>query len=136
MYLSNGLNTCVFYLAYKLLITTVSILKKTFNNNLNLEVEIMIKKGTWVEIEENELMPEDRATNIPDETKKTPLNSWTRGKCLSDSELGIEVQVETNIGRIAKGTIVEIEPGYYHTYGKYVEEISNIIKQAKEIIGQ
>ena len=30
----------------------------------------MIKKGTWVEIEEIVLTPEDRAKNIPEETKK------------------------------------------------------------------
>ncbi|MGV8980423.1 2-amino-4-oxopentanoate thiolase subunit OrtA [Clostridium sp.] len=94
----------------------------------------MIKKGTWVEVEEIVLLPEDRATNIPDETKKTPLKSWTRGKCLSDCELGEQAKVETNIGRIASGKIVDIEPGYYHTYGRYVEEISNIGKQAREII--
>ena len=96
----------------------------------------MIKKGTWIEIEEIVLMPEDRAVSIPDETKKTPLKSWIRGRCLSDCELGNEVQVETNIGRIAKGKIVDIEPGYYHTYGNYVEEISNIGKQAREIIAR
>lgn len=96
----------------------------------------MIKKGTWVEVEETVLIPVDRASNIPDETKKTPLKSWTRGKCLSDCKLGSEVKVETNIGRIAHGSVVEIEPGYYHTYGKYVEEISNIGKQAREIIAK
>ncbi|MCJ7689394.1 MAG: 2-amino-4-oxopentanoate thiolase subunit OrtA [Clostridiaceae bacterium] len=96
----------------------------------------MIKKGTWVEVEEIVLMPEDRAKNIPDETKKTPLKCWTRGKCISDCELGNEVQVETNVGRIARGIVVDIEPGYYHTYGKYVEEISNIGKQARAIIAQ
>ena len=94
----------------------------------------MIKKGTWIEVEETVLMPKDRSTNIPDETKKTPLKSWIRGKCISDCKLFDEVQVETNIGRIAKGKVVDIEPGYYHTYGKYVEEISNIGKQAREII--
>ena len=96
----------------------------------------MIKKGTWVEVEEIVLLPEVRSTIIPEETKRTPLKSFIRGKCLSDSELGDEVQVETNVGRIAKGIIVDMEPGYYHTYGKYVEEISNIGKQAREIIAQ
>ena len=96
----------------------------------------MIKKGTWVEVEETVLTPDDRAANIPDETKKTPLKSWTCGKCLSDCELGDQVGVETNIGRIASGKVVDIEPGYYHTYGKYVEEISNIGKQAREIIAK
>jgi len=96
----------------------------------------MIKKGTWVEVEEIVLAPEDRASNIPDETKKTPLKSWTCGKCLSDCEIGGHVQVETNIGRISSGIVVDIEPGYYHTYGKYVEEISNIGKQARKIIAE
>ena len=96
----------------------------------------MIKKGTWVEVEERVLLPEDRSALIPEETKRTPLKSFIRGKCLSDSELGEEVQVETNVGRIAKGIIVDIEPGYYHTYGKYVEEISNIGKQAREVISK
>ncbi|MBU3172584.1 2-amino-4-oxopentanoate thiolase subunit OrtA [Clostridium estertheticum] len=96
----------------------------------------MIKKGTWVEVEEIVLTPKDRAKNIPDETKKTPLKCWIRGKCLSDCELGNEVHVETNVGRNARGIVVQIEPGYYHTYGKYVDEISNIGKQAREIISQ
>lgn len=96
----------------------------------------MIKKGTWVEVEEIVLIPEERAKSIPEVTQKTPLKCWIRGNCLSDCELGEEVQVETNVGRIAIGTVVEIEPGYYHTYGKYVKEISNIGKQAREIIGQ
>ena len=96
----------------------------------------MIKKGTWVEVEEIVLLPEDRSTAIPEETKKTPLKCWIRGKCLSECKLGIEVQVETNVGRIATGLVVEVEPGYYHTYGKYVEEISNIGKQAREIIAE
>ncbi|MCB2288963.1 2-amino-4-ketopentanoate thiolase [Clostridium sp. CS001] len=96
----------------------------------------MIKKGTWVEVEEIVLVPEDRAKNIPDETKNTPLKCWTRGNCLSDCELTGTVQIETNVGRIASGTVVEIEPGYYHTYGKYVQEVSNIGKQAKEIMAK
>ena len=96
----------------------------------------MIKKGTWVEVEEIVLLSEDRSTAIPEETKKTPLKCWIRGKCLSDCEVGTEVQVETNVGRVATGIVVEVEPGYYHTYGKYVEEISNIGKQAREIISE
>lgn len=94
----------------------------------------MIKKGTWVEIEEVVLTPEDRAQNIPEETRKTPLKCWIRGNCLSDCEIGDEVEVETNVGRISKGKVIDIEPGYYHSFGKYVAEISYIGKQAREIL--
>ena len=96
----------------------------------------MIRKGTWVEVEEIVLLSEDRSAAIPEETKKTPLKCWIRGKCLNDCEVGTKVQVETNVGRIATGIVVEVEPGYYHTYGKYVEEISNIGKQARAIIAE
>lgn len=94
----------------------------------------MIKKGTWVEIEETVLISEERSQNIPDETKKTPLKCWIRGNCLSDCEVNDEVEVETNIGRIVKGKVVEVEPGYNHSFGKYVQELGFIGKQAKEII--
>ncbi|MBU3192783.1 2-amino-4-oxopentanoate thiolase subunit OrtA [Clostridium algidicarnis] len=94
----------------------------------------MIKKGTWIEIEEVVLEVNDRASNIPIETKATPLKCWTRGNCMEDCVLGQCVEVETNIGRIAKGIVVDVEPGYYHTFGKYVSEISKIGTQAKEMI--
>jgi hypothetical protein len=94
----------------------------------------MIKKGTWVEIEEIVLTPEERSQAIPEETKKTPLKCWIRGNCLSDCEIGQEVKVETNVGRTAKGTVVEVEPGYHHSFGKYVAELGHIGKQAKEIL--
>ena len=94
----------------------------------------MIKKGTWVEIEEIVLVPEDRAQSIPEETKRTPLICWIRGNCLNDCELGDEVEVETNVGRIAKGKVVEVEPGYHHSFGKYVKEIGYIGKQARDMI--
>lgn len=94
----------------------------------------MIKKGTWVEIEEVVLTSEDRAQNIPEETRKTPLKCWIRGNCLNDCEVGDEVEVETNVGRISKGKVVDIEPGYYHSFGKYVAETGYIGKQAREIL--
>ncbi|MBC2400003.1 small nuclear ribonucleoprotein (snRNP)-like protein [Clostridium tetanomorphum] len=94
----------------------------------------MIKKGTWVEVEEIVLAPEDRAKNIPEETRKTPLKCWIRGNCLDDCDIGSEVQVETVVGRIVKGKVVEVEPGYYHSFGKYVKEIEYIGREARALI--
>lgn len=94
----------------------------------------MIKKGTWVEIEEIVLIPEERSKNIPEETKKTPFKCWIRGNCLNDCKLGDEVDVETNVGRIARGKVVDVEPGYYHSFGKYVSELGDIGKQARDMI--
>lgn len=94
----------------------------------------MIKKGTWVEVEEIVLISEERAKNIPEETKKTPLKCWIRGNCLNDCKLGDEVNVETNVGRIARGKVVDVEPGYYHSFGRYISELGYIGKQARDMI--
>ncbi|MTK14072.1 MAG: 2-amino-4-ketopentanoate thiolase [Clostridiaceae bacterium] len=94
----------------------------------------MIKKGTWVEIEETVLTPKERSKSIPEETKQTPLKCWIRGNCLQNCEIGGEVEVETNVGRIARGKVVEVEPGYDHSFGKYVQELSYVGKQVRDII--
>ncbi|MEW9095747.1 MAG: 2-amino-4-oxopentanoate thiolase subunit OrtA [Clostridiaceae bacterium] len=96
----------------------------------------MIEKGTWVEIEEIVLRPEDRAENIPKETRRTPLKCWIRGNCLNDCGIGEEVEVETIVGRVVKGKVVEVEPGYYHSFGRYVKEVEYIGKQARKLIEQ
>ncbi|MEY8763740.1 MULTISPECIES: 2-amino-4-oxopentanoate thiolase subunit OrtA [Clostridium] len=95
----------------------------------------MIEKGTWVEIEKIVLLPKDRAKNIPKETKKTALKCWIKGNCLTDCELDDDVKVVTKTGRIVDGRVVDVEPGYYHSFGKYIREIGDIGKQAKKIIG-
>lgn len=94
----------------------------------------MIKKGTWVEIEETVLSPEERAQNIPEATKKTPLKVWIRGNCLEDCNIGQVVDVKTISGRILQGKVVCVNPGYYHSFGDYVEEIAYIGVQARNIL--
>ena len=62
-------------------------------------------------------------------------NKWTKGFLLADAEIGDEVEVETAVGRIAKGTLIEVHPYYTHSYGKFVPEIIEIDKQLREIMG-
>ena len=94
----------------------------------------MIKKGTWIEVEEIVLSQDERAANIPEDTKKTPLKCWIRGFSTEDCEIGKEAEIVTNIGRRVRGIVVEVEPGYYHTYGAYVPELSHIGRQGREIL--
>lgn len=94
----------------------------------------MIKKGTWIEIEEVVLKTEDRSSAIPEETKKTPLKVWAKGFCLEDCEKGAEASIETVTGRILKGIVTEEKPRFTHDYGDFVEEIMYIGPQAKEIL--
>lgn len=94
----------------------------------------MIKKGTFVEIENIVLECDDRATSIPDDTKKTPLKMWVRGWVNSDCELGDKVEITTATNRKIEGIVVESEPGYSHNFGSHINDIDYISIQARKII--
>ncbi len=94
----------------------------------------MIKKGTFVEIETLVLDCPDRSSAIPEDTKKTQLKMWVRGFVNSDCEIGDVVEITTAIDRTIQGKVVEIEPDYSHDFGRYVNEISYIGKQAKDLL--
>lgn len=94
----------------------------------------MIKKGTFVEIENIVLECWDRARAIPDDTKKTPLKMWVRGWVNSDCELGDKVEITTAIDRKIEGIVVESEPGYNHNFGSHISDIDYISIQARKII--
>ena len=95
----------------------------------------MVKKGEWVRIHAVVLKADERTGKIPEDTKKCDLEMWTKGTLLADAEIGDEVEVETAVGRIEKGTLIEVHPYYTHSYGKFVPEIIEIDKQLRAIMG-
>ncbi|MDD4000420.1 MAG: 2-amino-4-oxopentanoate thiolase subunit OrtA [Bacilli bacterium] len=86
----------------------------------------MIKKGSWVRIKKIILAPEERASNLPEDTKLVPLLMWTKGYLQSDAPLNSEVQIITVTGRKETGLLVEASPTYRHNYGDFVPEILKI----------
>ncbi len=86
-----------------------------------------ITKGTWVEIENCVLKPEERAPQIPQDTKRTPLMMWTKG-FLKDDEaaMGDQVLIKTLSGRIDSGKLVTAEPRHAHDYGNPVPELLDV----------
>jgi hypothetical protein len=94
----------------------------------------MVKKGEWVRIHKIVLNSSDRSPNVPDDTKKVPLEMWTKGFLLKDAEIGDEVTVETVVGRVADGELLEVNPYYTHGYGKFVPELIKIDKQLRSIM--
>ena len=95
----------------------------------------MAKKGDWVRSHTVVLKAEERTGKIPEDTKACDLEMWTKGFLLGDAEIGDEVEVETAVGRIEKGTLIEVNPYYTHSYGKFVPELVQIDKQLREIMG-
>lgn len=96
---------------------------------------MIAKKGDWVRIHKIVLETSQRATNIPDDTKKVPLEMWDKGFLLNDqAKIGHDVEIETYIGRKTQGKLIEINPFYDHDYGKSIPEILYIGRQAKDLL--
>ncbi|HKM01092.1 MAG TPA: 2-amino-4-oxopentanoate thiolase subunit OrtA [Sedimentibacter sp.] len=94
----------------------------------------MIKKGEWVLIHRVVLEPSERAPQVPDDTKKVPLELWVKGFLQEDAKVGDEVTVLTRTKRLEKGTLLEANPYYKHDFGKFIPELLTISEQVREIV--
>ena len=94
----------------------------------------MVNKGQWVRIHSVVLKAEERTAKLPEDTQKCDLQMWTKGFLQEDAEIGDEVTVLTASNRLEKGTLIEVDPYYTHSYGKFVPEIVQIDKQLRDIM--
>lgn len=94
----------------------------------------MAKKGQWVRIHRVVLNADERTAKLPEDTQKCDLQMWVKGYLQNDAEIGDEVEVITATDRIEKGTLIEEDPYYTHSYGKFVPEIVEIDKRVREIM--
>ena len=95
----------------------------------------MAKKGDWVRIHSVVLKAEERTAKLPEDTQKCDLQQWTKGFLQQESaEIGDTVTVQTASGRLVEGTMIEENPCYTHSYGKFVPEIIEIDKQLRDIM--
>lgn len=93
------------------------------------------KHGDWVRIHSIVLESNERAENIPEDTKEVPLEMWDKGTLLDEeAKIGDLVKVETIIGREIKGKLIEVNPYYKHDYGKFIPELLYIGRDAKETL--
>ena len=94
----------------------------------------MAKKGDWVRIHKIILNPEERAPQVPEDTKKVPLELWTKGYLEKNAEIGDEVVIKTVTGREESGTLIEVNPAYDHAFGNFIPELLKIDEQVREIV--
>lgn len=92
------------------------------------------KKGDWVNVYNVLLKPEERAPQVPEDTKKVPLEMWVKGFIQHDTEIGDMATIKTMIGREVTGKLVEVNPSYKHSFGNTVPEVFEIGLQLKEIL--
>ncbi|MDI6860616.1 MAG: 2-amino-4-oxopentanoate thiolase subunit OrtA [Caldisericia bacterium] len=92
----------------------------------------MLKKGDYVEIKITILKPDERAENLPQDTKLVPYEGKVRGYLTFDGEIGKEVEIETPIGRRVKGILLGLAKEYIHNFGEPIRELIDIGKKVKE----
>jgi hypothetical protein len=85
-----------------------------------------IAKGTWVEIERVLLKPEERAPNLPEETRKCPYVLRVSGFLQEEAEIGDTVRVRSIIGHEHAGVLTLVNPSYAHSFGATVPELLKI----------
>ena len=91
-----------------------------------------IVQGTWVEIEQIVLKPEERAPNLPEDTRQTPYMLHVSGFLLEDTDMGQDACISTIIGRELSGVLKTVNPSYHHSFGAVVPELLTIGTEAEE----
>ena len=92
-------------------------------------------KGQWVKIHKIILDASQRAPNVPEDTKKVPLEMWLNGFLnQEEATLGEEIEIKTVIGRTMKGTLVAIDPVYDHSFGRQIPELISVGPEVREFI--
>jgi len=84
------------------------------------------RAGDWVEVQSILLEPADRSKNLPEDTAAQPLRMWIKGYAQADADMGAEVAVQTVTGRTVTGALSDINPGYFHTFGRPIPELVHV----------
>jgi 2-amino-4-ketopentanoate thiolase alpha subunit len=88
----------------------------------------------WARIHRVELAPSERAPGIPADTAAVPLESWINGWLVDDAELGESCKLKTPTGRIVEGVLVEVDPGYHHSFGSPPPALRRAGERAFEVL--
>ena len=85
-----------------------------------------VDKGTWVEIHVIVLPAGERAAQVPDDTRKVPLEMRAKGFLTTAAVMGEEAEILTVAGRCLRGTLVVVNPAYLHGFGAPIPELVSI----------
>jgi 2-amino-4-ketopentanoate thiolase alpha subunit len=86
----------------------------------------LIEKGTWVEIYNIVLPVNERAPQVPEDTRRVPLEMRVKGFLLVPAAIGEDSEIETLSGRHLRGRLAAVNPAYTHSFGSPVPELSPI----------
>ncbi len=98
--------------------------------------EFRCSPGDWVEVEYVLLEPAERAAGLPEDTAAQPLRAWVKGFARTGGMIGDELEVETMSGRVVRGHLSAISPGYFHTFGTPPAELAGIGRDLRARIAE
>ena len=94
----------------------------------------IVSSGTWVEIHSVVLPADQRASQIPADTKGMALEMRVKGFLVAEARLGDEVEIETVIGRRLRGTLAQVNPAYGHGFGAPIAELQKIGGEVRDLL--
>jgi len=97
-------------------------------------VKQSVKKDTWVEIYQVVLAAGERAPQVPDDTRKVPLEMRARGWLVEPANLNEAAEIKTPAGRHLWGTLIEINPAYTHGFGPPIPELTHIGSEVRALL--
>lgn len=92
----------------------------------------MVEKNSWVQIHKIVLDVGKRASHLPEDTKRVPLEMWVKGYLQMDANIGDDVVIKTVTGRKETGTLVAVNPVYKHNFGNFIPELLIIDRMVKD----
>ena len=93
-----------------------------------------IEKGTWVEIHKVVLKASERAPQVPEDTRRVPLEMRVKGFLLTPAAIGEDAEIETPSGRQLRGKLTEVNPAYTHSFGAPIPELSSIGREMRALL--
>lgn len=94
----------------------------------------MAERGTWVEIRGVILAPNERAPQVPDDTKRVPLEMRAKGFLADPAIVGEEAEIVTTAGRRMRGVLAAVNPSYDHGFGAPLPELTTIGTELREML--
>lgn len=92
----------------------------------------MPEKGEWVRIHRVILQPHERAPQVPDDTRKVPLEMWVKGELTERAQYGESCEVITASGRRETGVLLQDGLHFEHSFGDFVPELKKAGDMAVE----
>ena len=93
-----------------------------------------VEAGRWVEIRRTLLEPAERAPQVPEDTRRVPLEMRAKGFLLHTATVGEEADIETVTGRRLRGALSAVEPAYTHGFGAPVVELLDIAGEVRALL--